>query len=162
MSLSKYSLEKVGKLDLEHEKYDFDSNWDNCDYTDPTRLPEKVGKNDLLIIQWNTRGLRGKLDDIDNLLNNTLEKKVGIVIINESWLTSKSPPLPNIKGYKYIGKPREDRKGGGVGFLLRDDIIFRRKEAIEIPNTKCFENIVIEVKSKTNLLICSGYHPPQH
>ena len=160
MSLSKPSLEKVEKIEQEYEKYDFDNQWDNCDYTDPISLSEKVGSNDLLIIQWNTRGLRGKIHDIEELLNNTLEQKVGIVMINESWLTKNGPPLPKISGYIYVGKPREDRRGGGVGFLLREDIIFRRKESIEIPNAKCFENIVIEVKGKTNLLICSGYRPP--
>ena len=118
MSLSKYLPEKVENLYLEYETYNFDRNWDNCDYTDPSKIPEYMGENDLLIVQWNTRGLRGKLDDIDNLLNHTLEQKVGIVLINESWVTNNSPPLLKIKGYKYIGKARENRKGGGVGFLL--------------------------------------------
>ena len=80
-------------------------------------------------------------------------------MINETWLNNHSPPLPPIPGYKFVGKPRVDRKGGGVGFLIRDDVIFRRKENLEI-NSKTFENIVIEIKCKTNLLLCSGYRPP--
>ena len=111
MSLSRCLPEKVENLHLEYETYNFERNWDKCDYIDPCNLPEHVGKNDLLIVQWNTRGLRGKLDDIENLLNNTLEQKVGIVIINESWVTNNSRPLPKINGYKYIGKARGNRRG---------------------------------------------------
>ena len=84
-------------LHLEYETYNFDRNWETCDYIDPSKLSGHVGKNDLLIVQWNTRGLRGKLDDIESLLNHTLEQKVGIVIINESWVTNNSPTLTQDK-----------------------------------------------------------------
>ena len=73
-------------------------------------------------------------------------------MVNETWLNNKSPPLPPIDGYKFVGKPRLDRKGGGVGFLIRDDVIFRRKENLEI-ESKTLENIVIEIKSKPNLTL---------
>ena len=125
MALSKYSSEKLDKIAIEYERYDYDSNWDSCDYLDPTKLPEILSETDLSIIQWNTRGLRGNLNDIDHFLNNILEQKIGIVIINESWVNSNSPPLPKIKGYNYIGKSRENRKGGEVGFLVRNDLTFR-------------------------------------
>ena len=98
MCLSKCLPEKVENLHFEYETYNFDRNWDTCDYIDPSKLSGHVGKNDLLIVQWNTRGLRGKLDDIESLLNHTLEQKVGIVIINESWVTNNSPPLPKLMG----------------------------------------------------------------
>ena len=132
MCLNNCHTEKVENLHLEYETYDFDRNWDKCDYIDPSKLPEYVGKNDLVIVQWNTRELRGKLDDIENLLNHTLEQKVGIVIINESWITNNSPPLNKINGYKYIGKARENRKGGGVGFLLQDDIISEEEKPLKL------------------------------
>ena len=156
MALSKPALEKIDSLGIEHTKYDFDTNWDGCDYVDPLSLADTVSAQDLLILQWNTKGLREKLDDILDFLKNTLEQKVGIVTICETWLNSKSPPLPSINGYTFIGKPRIDRKGGGVGFLVRKDIVFRRKETLEI-NSKILENMVTEVKGKTNSLICSSY-----
>ena len=141
------------------DNYDFPDDWDICDYLDPAQLPINVNEHDLLILQWNTKGLRGKHDSIENLLNNILEQKAGEVMINETWLNNRSPPLPPIAGYKFVGKPRSDRKGGGVGFLIRNDIIFRRKEELELEN-KTLENIVIEIKSKPNLLLCSDYRPP--
>ena len=77
-------------------------------------------------------------------------------MVNETRSNNQSPPLPPIAGHKFVGKPHSDRKGGGVGFLIRDDVIFRRKETLEI-ESKTLENIVIEIKSKPNLLLCSGY-----
>ena len=138
------------------DNYDFPINWDTCDYIVPAQLPTNVNSHDLLILQWNTRGLRGKYDAVTNLLNHVLEQKAAIIMVNETWLNNKSPQLPPIDGYKFVGKPRLDRKGGGVGFLIRDDVIFRRKENLEI-ESKTVENIVIEIKSKPNLLLCSGY-----
>ena len=159
MVLSKPKLEKAEGIDLESIGYDYDTNWDNCDYVDPETLPDIVKAEDLLVLQWNLRGIRGKLNDIEDFLNNTLEQKVGIVIICETWLNNNSPPLPPITGYTFIGKPRLDRKGGGVGFLIRKDILFRRKTELEVNDT-ILENMVIEVKCQTNILMCSGYRPP--
>ena len=138
--------------------YDFMDDWDTCDYINPTQLPISKNEHDLLIIQWNTRGLRSKYETITEFLNNKLEQKADVILINATWLNNKSPPLPPLPGYKFVGKPRTDRKGGGVGFLIRDDVVFRRKENLEI-ESKTFENIVIEIKYKTNLLLCSGYRP---
>ena len=139
--------------------YDFLADWDTCDYLDPNQLLTNKNDHDLLIMQWNTRGLRSKHGALIEFLNNKLEQKADIIMINETWLNNHSPPLPPIPGYKFVGKPRVDRKGGGVGFLIREDVIFRRKENLEI-NSKTLENIVIEIKCKTNLLLCSDYRPP--
>ena len=159
MILSKPKLEKPEGIDLESIGYDYDTNWDNCDYVDPETLPDIVGTQDLLVLQWNLRGILGKLNDIEDFLNNTLEQKVGIVIICETWLNNNSPPLPPIKGYTFVGKPRLDRKGGGVSFLIRKDILFRMKIELEVNGT-ILENMIIEVKCQTNILMCSGYRPP--
>ena len=146
---------KINNID----KYDFLDNWDTCDYLEHNQLLTNKNDHDLLIMQWNTRGLRSKHGALMDFLNNRLEQKADIIMINETWLNNHSPPLPPIPGYKFVGKPRVDRKGGGVGFLIRDDVIFRRKENLEI-KTKSFENMVIEIKCKPNLLLCSGYRPP--
>ena len=158
MALSK-PLDITYPTKIDVGSYDFSDEWDTCDYINPTQLPISKNEHDLLVIQWNTRGLRSKYETITEFLNNKLEQKADVIMINETWLNNKSPPLPPLPGYKFVGKPRTDRKGGGVGFLIRDDVIFRRKENLEI-ESKSFENIVIEIKCKTNLLLCSGYRPP--
>ena len=115
MSLSKPASEEPSHKNFESISFDYNTNWDSCDYVDPTSLSDNANAQELLIIQWNLRGIRGKLDEIEDFLNNTVEQKVGIVIICETWLNNKSPQLPPIKGYTFIGKPRIDRKGGGLG-----------------------------------------------
>ena len=159
MTLSKPMSDRIDSVDIDHISYDYDAKWNCCNYVDLLSIPDTINNQDLVVLQWNLRGLRMKVDDIDDFLNNTLEQKVGILIINETWLNNRSPPLPEIKGYTFIGKPRIDRKGGGIGFLIRKDIKFRRKEDLEV-NSKVLENMIFEIKCKTNILICSRYRPP--
>ena len=159
MALSKLNPYKTNSVNLDQVRYDYDTNWDCCNYVDPSSLPDSVNTEDLVVLQWNLRGLRWKLDDIDEFLNNTLEQKVGILIICETWLNNRSPLLPEVKGYIFIGKPRIDRKEGGIGFLIRNDLRLRRKGDLEV-DSKTLENMIIEVKCKTNIIICSGYRLP--
>ena len=42
MALSKPRLEKPEGIDLESIGYDYDTNWDNCDYVDPETLSDIV------------------------------------------------------------------------------------------------------------------------
>ena len=49
MVLSKPKLEKPEGIDLESIGYDYDTNWDNCDYVDPETLPDIVKAQDLLV-----------------------------------------------------------------------------------------------------------------
>ena len=128
MALSKPRLEKPEGIDLESIGYDYDTNWDSCDYVDPETLSDNVKAQDLLVLQWNLRGIRGKLYDIEDFLNDTLEQKVGIVIICETWLNNNSPPLPPIKGYTFIGKPRLDRKGGVALVSLSGKIFYSEEK----------------------------------
>ena len=51
MVLSKPKLEKPEGIDLESIGYDYDTNWDNCDYVDPETLPDIVKAQDLLVLQ---------------------------------------------------------------------------------------------------------------
>ena len=159
MALSK-PIDRTYEMKIKNVgNYDFLDDWDTCDYLDPTQLLINKNNHDLLIMQWNTRGLRSKYGALIEFLNNKLEQEADIIMINETWLNTHNPPLPPIPGYKFVEKPRVDRKGGRVGFLIRDDVIFRRKENLEI-KSKTFENMVIDIKCKTNLLLCSGYRPP--
>ena len=76
--------------------YDFLDDWDTCDYLEYTQLLTNKNDHDLLIMQWNTRGLRSKHGALIEFLNNKLEQKVDIIMINETWLNNhSSPPTPN-------------------------------------------------------------------
>ena len=57
-------------LDRQLVDFDFDLEWDKCDYVDcpPFANPDKL-TNDLNIIHWNIRGLSGKIDSLRLFLN---------------------------------------------------------------------------------------------
>ena len=87
---------------------------DNCDYIDWDHI-DKLNKettNKLTVVQLNIRGLKGKYYDIIDLINKL--NNPDVIILCETWLKSNDKQ-PQIPGYDYIGKSRQNRKGGGVG-----------------------------------------------
>ena len=63
-ALDSYHMALSKPLEITHssstlnvDNYDFPDNWDTCDYIVPAQLPTNVNNQDLLILQWNTRGL---------------------------------------------------------------------------------------------------------
>ena len=65
----------------------------------------------------NTNGIKGKTKSLQTLL---YAENIDIALISESKLTNKE--TANIKGYKWIGKNRKNRTGGGVGILISNKI----------------------------------------
>ena len=55
MALSKPILDGTEGVDLEYIRYDYDANWDSCDYVDPSTLPDNINVQDLVVLQWNLR-----------------------------------------------------------------------------------------------------------
>ena len=76
-------------LDTDCFKVEFE---DDCDYIDIEDTDEvSCSVNNLAIMQLNCRGLIGKQTDLSQFLHKTLgERKVDIVILVETWLTSES------------------------------------------------------------------------
>ena len=56
--------------------YDFLADWDTCDYLDPNQLLTNKNDHDLLIMQWNTRGLRSKHGALIEFLNTGRERLI--------------------------------------------------------------------------------------
>ena len=71
----------------------------------------------LKLLTINTRGIKSKCMSLTTALH---QPGTHIAAITETQLTSNENI--NIQGYKWIGKNRETGKGGGVGFLIRNDI----------------------------------------
>ena len=141
---------------------DLGFNWeDNCDYLPFDSIETIVTNNtDLRIIQLNIRGLKGKLDELSNLLGKL--KYPDVVILNETWLKDSDTNRIRINNYAFKGKPRLNKKGGGVGFLIRTDVIHRHRHDLELsePTPSC-EHSCIEIKGDTkNIIISSMYRPP--
>ena len=91
-----------------------------CDYVDPDNSRRiKPRKNDLSIMQINTRGLLNKLDHLRDIINYS---NPDVILMCETWLNARTIDLVEFKGYKLVSKNRLDRIGGGVGILLKREL----------------------------------------
>ena len=135
---------------------------DNCDYydlEDTTKL--LIDNSDLVCVQWNTRGLISKQAELSNFLFDCLGKrKVDVVIISETWVTKTSEKKVKIPGYHFVGAHRHGKRGGGVGFLISEELKYIVRDDLLLTEDH-FENCTIEIISpKRNILIGSIYRPP--
>ena len=134
---------------------------DTCDYltNDSIELIENNG-SDLKIVHLNIRGLKSKINDLSDLLIKL--KNPEIIMLNETWLKESDNNRISLPNYKYEGISRNNKKGGGVGFLIRTDILYRtRNDLISDVRTPACEQCYIEIKNNTEkVIIGTMYRPP--
>ena len=152
INLKSESLEWTAKD--KYDKYE-----DTCAYLTLENCKEiPHEKTDLCVLQYNIRGLASKQKELQNLLGNcTTSGQVDVVILSETWLTKESEKCININGYEYYGKNRDTKKGGGVGFLIRNTLRYKPRPDL-CKNSSPVESCVIEVDK--SVLLCSTYRPP--
>lgn len=51
-----------------------------------------------------------------------------VLAVTETWLTELTANAISIPGYKFIHKNREEGRGGGVGFFVKDENDFHRHD----------------------------------
>ena len=132
---------------------------DNCDYIDWDHIDilNKEINNKLKIVQLNVRGLKGKYYDIIDLINRL--NSPNVIILCETWLKS-SNKQPQIPGYVYLGKNRQNRKGGGVGFLITKKLKGRNVPEFQLKD-EIVESLFVEIKGNHhNVLVGAIYRPP--
>ena len=86
--------------------------------------------NQLKIIHLNTQSM---VSTFDELLVTVEEYPFDIIAMSETWLKD-NPHLLNyvtIPGYSQVFRNREKIRGGGVGFYVREGIMFKRRMDIE-------------------------------
>ena len=89
--------------------------YDRCDYV----YKHVVSPSDLSIVQLNVWGIISKTSKILHFLNNNHE--ADIILLCETWLTPFSPTI-NVSGYEFYHIDHQNKKGGGVGILLKSEI----------------------------------------
>ena len=133
---------------------------DRCDYIDHEQLLDmKPIKSGLNVLQLNCRGIKSKLDEIEEILVQL--KQPDIVILSETWLKEGEEKYVDIKGYKYEGILTEHKKGG-VSILIKNSLIYKPRPDLN-KNTQhsSYEHFFIEVKgSRYNVIIGLIYRPP--
>ena len=135
---------------------------DSCNYVDPTDLfRERNDSKGLNVIQLNARGILSKQERLKTLLKELRRCcNVHVVLLVETWLTNKNSKRLKIPGYKFIGSHRKNKRGGGVGMLIADQLECRERNDLKLsaPN---FETSVVELKTnKDSLFLGSLYRPP--
>ena len=132
---------------------------DNCDYIDWDHIDNlhKETTNKLTVVQLNIRGIKGKYYDVIDLINKL--NSPDVIILCETWLKTNDMQL-QISGYDYIAKSRQNRKGGGVGFLINKKLKSRNVPELQLKD-EIVESLFIEIKGNHhNMLIGAIYHPP--
>ena len=144
---------------MNKESYDF---VDHCDYLELENITSKtIPKDNLNLLQINVRGLIGKQNNLQSLLDK-LENNSNIrcILLCKTWLNKDTKKLISFINRSFIGRERNTKKGGGVGFLLRNDLIARKRDDLCISSAS-FEHCIVELKCrKSNILLVSLYRPP--
>ena len=102
---------------------------DKCDYVDPSNCANLNPDNyNLVVLQLNVRSLPSHQSELWytlHLLTNR-NSTIDILILCETFLSSKTEQLVNVPGYSLITNNRKNHKGGGVAILIRDGITYKR------------------------------------
>ena len=141
------------------------SGHDQCDYLDPDLNVDILEDtdNDLNIVQLNIRGLIGKQGGLcKEIKGQDNVHKVHVYILNETWVTKANEHMIDIPHYQFISKHRPNKKGGGVGLLVHDELQFKTRNDLKLAYDSDLEYQFIELKTrKRNIIVGSMYRPPQ-
>ena len=147
-------------LDLNDTQYDLHEELGvhDCKYLEIEELEKSLNKmNDLGIVQLNIRGLINKQDQLKRLITDT---EANILLLCETWLNKIKESHVDISTHKLTTKNRTDRIGGGVGILVNSNLRSRPRPDLQI-DTEILEHVIVELKTdKRNILLVSGYTPP--
>lgn len=109
----------------------------------------------LNIFYVNINRLQNKLAELEILLS-TLNEKIDIIILTETFLYLAEIKFFNMNGYKAYHSTRESRDGGGITMFVHLDLDFTLSK-IEIS----LENEYVVLHSKVlNLHVTAFYKPP--
>ena len=146
------------KREVLETQYSYDDN-DNCDYIELNSLVSN-DTEDLTILNLNIRGMFSKLGKLCYLIDHVSKNEPpDVITLCETWL-SKHTPHFKVPGYKLYRNDRKDKKGGGVGILVRQGLMSHEIEGSSL-NIAGTETIAIELNSGSGSVgvICM-YRPP--
>ena len=135
---------------------------DHCDYVDYSMLSyDTKSANTLTVLQLNTHGALNKRDSLMSLFADIKkDNRVDVALLVETWLTKTNTKRFMIPGYKFLGSHRKNKRGGGVGILVSQDMDCRSRDdlSLQVPD---FESLTVEIKTHSNsFFVCSIYRPP--
>ena len=116
----------------------------------------EVGYESLKIIQWNCKSVNapGRTQELKVLI---YKEKPHIACISETWL-NQSKSISAI-GYKVIRKDRADGAGGGLLFLIREDLNFNLLQITTIPNSNIEAHAIELSLARDTVSLLHVYNP---
>jgi hypothetical protein len=82
-----------------------------------------------------------------------------VIAVQEIW-SIHVKELVDIPGFNFMYKTRQDGRGGGEGFYVKEDILFRECNLYQYIDSQ-FENLIIDVTiNKRKFLLCNIYRSP--
>ena len=76
-----------------------------------------------------------------------------LIAVTKTWLKPNySESIVNLPGYSFISNPRIKTQGGGVGFYVKDNLIYSTRLDLNRMEEKIFESLFIDVKFKNKTI----------
>ena len=113
--------------------------------------------NSLFAAHINTRSLVANFDAFVTHLNL---QKYDVIGVTETWLQNGDQEnMVNVNSYKFLGKSRVTRRGGGVGLYIRQDIFCETIFSVSLEFIEC---LWVKLKLSPNNIVIMGilYRPP--
>ena len=117
----------------------------------PTPTPSTYDSNGIKILQFNCNGIKGKLTE---LLTWMTKEDIKIAAIQETKL-NKNSKLSDTPGYTLVRNDRDKDKGGGLAFLIHQNIMFQN-----LPNPPADDHLEYLAIKVDNLTLINIYIPP--
>lgn len=109
---------------------------------DITNKRDKSKEKFFMIYQFNCNGISSKLGEIKL---HVYLKKPDVLCLCETWMKEHS--IPKVIGYKGVWKTRVENNRGGLGMLIREDVIHRQINLVPFINGNLeFQTIQIQTK----------------
>jgi exonuclease III len=121
-------------------------------------------KDKLSILSVNIQSINAKIDKLKIMLDSLDNNKLGLICIQESWLSDLSDTsLLNIQKYNLIHQGHSCSKHGGLAIYVNKDI---QSNNIQNYNTfSTWEGLAIDIpyndKNKKHLTVLNVYRPPK-
>ena len=88
------------------------------------------------MIQFNCRSIKKNMDNFCSVLAS-ISCPFSCIALSETWLFENE--TIHIPDYNFIGNGRTNKRGGGVGCLIRNDIRYKRRKNL----LRYIQNLII-------------------
>ena len=117
-----------------------------------------ANRNRISISHLNTQSITSSFAEFEAMV---MRYKFDIITLSETWLKN-NPLLLNhftIPGYKNEFNNREEKRGGGVGLYIRENLQYKRRNDIT-EKDRTMEHLWLQVKSEKNSFLLAVFYQP--